>query len=294
MKKAIITISALVSALFAITALNAQSASTFINEINYLASNPVERGLEIAGQAGTDLTGYSLAGYTDQGTLAFIEQIQDAVIPNRQNGYGTIWYDVDQAGDTGGFALVNPNGEVEQFISYGPNVLGSGIIQATEGPASGMSSQHAGMQINPNHSLQLIGTGITALDFLWSIPLGSTPEDVNTLQTFLGSLSAVAQVQSTVLMGENNETAIETGNVEVNEGQIQLYPNPTVDMIRLQGLSAATIKGIQVINSNGQHVEVPVYRLDNYEVDAQFLPNGNYWLRVETNQGTIMKAFVKQ
>ena len=125
MKKLITTLFTIISFAFFV---NAQSASTFINEVNYLASNP-SQGIEIAGQAGQDLAGWSIVFYAVNGTVDYVEYLNSGLIPNQQNGYGSIWYDVDQGSNAGGIALVKPNGEVVQFLSYGTLGFLNTIIQ---------------------------------------------------------------------------------------------------------------------------------------------------------------------
>ncbi|MCB0376156.1 MAG: hypothetical protein KDD04_09585, partial [Sinomicrobium sp.] len=123
------------SFLFFLTSLFSQS--TFINEINYIASNPTGAGMEIAGESGENLDGWTLVFYQLDGTVSSVEELENKVIPSQQNGYGTVWYEMDQMTGNEGVALTNPAGMVEQFLAYGLGTI-SGIT-ATEGPAAGMS-----------------------------------------------------------------------------------------------------------------------------------------------------------
>ena len=93
----------------------------FINEIHYdNASGDVGEGIEIAGPASTDLTGWSLVLYNGSST-----QLNDygtinlsGVIPEQCNG-GTLWFPYSgiQNGspDADGVALVDDTGNVIQF-----------------------------------------------------------------------------------------------------------------------------------------------------------------------------------
>lgn len=165
--------------------------SVFINEINYLISNP-DQGIEVAGPAGQDLAGWQIVIYGITG-LVTTSRALNGVIPNQQNGYGAIWYDVEQGFVGNGAALINPSNEVVQFISYGLNALGGNlVVLAQDGIAAGLTSTFIGIiQVLPINSLQLTGTGNTYADFVWSIPLGITESAVNTAQFFSSSLLPV-------------------------------------------------------------------------------------------------------
>lgn len=171
--------------LVAVPAVSAQSV--FINEIHYDDdSTDANEGVEIAGPAGTDLTGWTLALYNgavlyaSNGTIAL-----GGVIPNEEAGLGTLWFGLPvnglQNGPADGIALVDNTSTVVQFLSY------EGVITATAGPASGMTSTDIGVaetDDNENISLQLQGTGNTYADFTWAGPIAHTRGTKNTSQTF--------------------------------------------------------------------------------------------------------------
>ena len=166
------------------TGLQGQSLSTFINEVNYLASNPNE-GIEIAAPAGQNLAGWTLVEYATDGLEQETTNLS-GIIPNSQNGQGVGWFEVDQSAGGGGIALVNPSGTVIQFLSYGP----FGSFTANDGPANGTNSEHIGSQLIGTSSLQLTGlNGTFYEDFIWVTNLNSiTPDNTNTNQSFAGLL----------------------------------------------------------------------------------------------------------
>lgn len=285
MKKLIITLFSIFSVgLFVI----AQSASTFINEVNYLASNP-QQGIEIAGQAGQDLEGWSVVMYTVNGTVDYVEYLNNGLIPNQQNGYGAIWYDVEQGSNSGGIALVNPNGAVVQFISYGTLGFLNTIIQAVEGPAQGMTSEYIGTQLLPSVSLELIGLGISYLDFIWAIPSGSTPGTVNTNQEFGSPASLMAPVSTiTPAISQNNQ-------LEVN---IEVYPNPTTDLIRVstQGATQQAQNTLELFDATGKilrQVNLGDESRNNFEIDLSSLNFGTYFVKFSNGSNQVTKLIVK-
>ena len=150
------------------------SQSTFINEINYLASNP-DDGLEIAGPANTVLDGYTVIIYNTLG-VDVTSLVLSGTISDQQNGHGVIWYDIEQGSNQGGIALLNPSNVVVQFLSYGPVVT---VINAVQGLANGATSTYIGEQTSSANSLQLQGSGVSYTDFTWGLPGGITEDAIN-------------------------------------------------------------------------------------------------------------------
>jgi endonuclease I len=157
----------------------------WINEIHYdNAGADADEGVEIAGEAGVDLTGWVLLGYNGATSLLYQTVALSGVIPNQQNGHGTLWFTFGglQNGSPDGLALVDPTSTVVQFLSY------EGAFTAGDGVASSMSSADIGVAepgVDPlGNSLQLLGTGVQYSDFTWSSPGAHTRGLPNTNQTF--------------------------------------------------------------------------------------------------------------
>lgn len=130
----------------------------WINEIHYdNTGTDTNEGVEIAGKAGTDLTGWKVVLYNGNDRASYYTLNLSGTIPNEQGGYGTSWFArVGIQNGPDGLALVSPTGVV-QFLSY------EGSFTATNGPASGMTSVDIGVSEASNspidQSLQLQGTG---------------------------------------------------------------------------------------------------------------------------------------
>ncbi|MES2443844.1 MAG: Calx-beta domain-containing protein [Pseudomonadota bacterium] len=167
-------------------------ANIWINEIHYdNSSTDVGEAIEIAGVAGTDLTGYKLVLYngTNTPTAAptYGTTTLSGTIDDESNGYGAISfaYAVNglQNGAADGIALVAPDGTVIQFLSYG------GTITAADGLAAGRTSTDIGVSESPapgvGFSLQLTGTGSTYNDFTWQNPADDNFGTINAGQSFL-------------------------------------------------------------------------------------------------------------
>ena len=169
------------------------SSTVFINEIHYdNASTDTGEFVEIAGPAGTDLTGYSIVRYNGSGGTVYTSPAATttlpATIPSQQGGYGTVsvsyLQDGLQNGSPDGIALVGPGDVLIQFLCY------EGTFAAVGGPADGQTCTDIGVAEGTatlvGHSLQLGGTGTTYGDFSWQAAQANTQNNVNTNQTFTG------------------------------------------------------------------------------------------------------------
>jgi len=158
-------------------------AEVFINEIHYDNSGAdVGEGIEVAGPAGTDLTGWSLVLYNGNGGVVYDTENLAGVIPDQDDGFGTLGFAISgiQNGPDA-VALVDPSGNVVQFLSY------EGSFVATDGPAAGLTSEDIGVSeggVPAGTSLQLGGTGNVADDFTWQSSQTDNFGAVNTGQDF--------------------------------------------------------------------------------------------------------------
>jgi predicted extracellular nuclease len=185
------------------------SPTVFINEIHYdNAGTDAGEFIEIAGPAGTSLTGYSIVLYNGTGGVTYDTDALAGTIPNQNNGFGTvsIAYPVNgiQNGSPDGVALVQGS-TVIQFLSY------EGVFTATNGPAVGMVSTDIGVIETGSEaagaSLQLVGSGTTYSDFTWSAPAAHSPGAVNAGQSFAGAPVATLSIADvTVTEGNAGST----------------------------------------------------------------------------------------
>lgn len=170
-----------------------QPGSVWINEIHYDNSGTDSgEGVEIAGTAGTDVTGYKLVFYNGSPALLvmYMTKTLSGSIASQQNGFGTLWVAAagiqngggDATPEPDGVALVDKAGKVVQFLSY------EGAFTAKDGAAAGMQSTNIGKSETTTspvgQSLGLGGTGKTYSAFTWAGPVTATPGQPNTGQTF--------------------------------------------------------------------------------------------------------------
>jgi uncharacterized protein len=178
----------LVSLLLTVTTVSMHAVpNVWINEIHYdNVGTDSGEFVEIAGVAGTDLTGFSIVLYNGANGLTYDTDSLSGSIPNQQNGFGTvsISYPVDgmQNGAPDAIALVDSSSAVIQFLSY------EGAFMALNGPANTMTSVNIGVSESSatavGASLGLTGTGTAYSDFTWSVIDNDTPGAINAGQSF--------------------------------------------------------------------------------------------------------------
>jgi endonuclease I len=160
-------------------------ATIWINEFHYdNAGSDVNEKIEVAGPAGTNLSGWKLIAYNGSNGASYATVNLSGTLPNQQSGYGTASFSLAglQNGPPDGIALVNPSNQPVLFLSY------EGAFTATNGPAVGIASTNVGVSESEStattHSLQLGGTGNAYAEFVWQTPRTSTFGQKNSGQTF--------------------------------------------------------------------------------------------------------------
>jgi hypothetical protein len=187
---------AVIAALAAFSASGVSAASVWINEFHYdNVGTDTGEAIEIAGTAGTDLTGWSLVRYNGATGQVYTtpaanpagSDVLSGTIPDLGGGFGVVVVnylaDGIQNGAPDGIALVDSSSAVVQFLSY------EGSFTAINGPASGLTSTDVGVAESGTtpvgYSLQLTGSGSSYADFSWAAAQASTFGAVNTGQSFV-------------------------------------------------------------------------------------------------------------
>lgn len=177
-------LSLLMSVILVLFAVPVYSTPVFFNEIHYDNTGAdVDEAIEIAGPAGTDLTGWSIILYNGSGGSVYRTFNLNGSIPELQNGFGVLPFAIAgiQNGSPDGLALWNGTGLV-QFLSY------EGSFTAVGGVADGLTSVDIGVAQSGNtpvgDSLQLTGTGNEYEDFVWTSAGPQSMDLINTAQNF--------------------------------------------------------------------------------------------------------------
>ncbi|BBL57424.1 ExeM/NucH family extracellular endonuclease [Methylomonas koyamae] len=166
---------------------NAEAATpVFINEIHYdNAGSDSGEAVEIAGPAGTNLSGWKIVPYNGSGGASYTPICNlSGSIPNQNNGFGSVSCAISglQNGAPDGIALVDAGNALVQFLSY------EGTFTASNGPANGMTSVDIGVSQSGSgaagQSLQLKGSGSNYEDFTWATESAASFGNINAGQTF--------------------------------------------------------------------------------------------------------------
>ncbi|WP_347302537.1 Calx-beta domain-containing protein [Croceibacterium sp. TMG7-5b_MA50] len=168
-------------------------ANIWINELHYDdIGTDIDELVEIAGIAGTDLTGYTVVFYNGSNgadaAVSYRTLALSGVIDDEGEGYGALAFPLPvnaiQNGAADGLALIGPDGTVLEFLSY------EGVITAADGPAAGLTSIDMGVAEagEPEGlSLQRTGAGAAGADFDWTGPVTATAGSLNAGQDIIGA-----------------------------------------------------------------------------------------------------------
>ncbi|EYR64070.1 hypothetical protein N866_15945 [Actinotalea ferrariae CF5-4] len=228
----------------------APDTPVFINELHYdNVGDDAGEFVEVAGPAGTDLTGWSVVLYNGSSTSRAsydTDALSGTLSNDTGTGYGfaTISYPKDglQNGSPDGVALVDGAGAVVQFLSY------EGAFTAANGPAAGQTSTDIGVVEGSGtpvgHSLQLTGTGDSSGGFTWAPPAAATPGAANNDQTFVASgdplppgLTCAADLETST--GEPTTTTVTASDADSGIASLAIT-SAAVDGITLEDSTAPT------------------------------------------------------
>lgn len=267
----------------------------FINEIHYdNTGTDANEAIEIAGPAGTDLTGWTIVLYNGYDGKVYKTTALSGILTDSSSGYGFINFVYPengiQNGSPDGVALVDQDGTVVQFLSY------EGSFTAVGGPANGLTSTDI-VVFEPydtplNQSLQLSGIGDSYNDFTWQAPAVFTPVEVNNNQVF-GTGS--------VIEPKINEFVVNHVDTDINE-YIEIFGEPNTDLysysiLEIEGdtTGAGVIDEVITVgttNSEGYWVTEFLYnKIENGTVSLLLVKDfsGSLGMDVDTNNDGIFE-----
>jgi hypothetical protein len=122
----------------------ATDSAVFINELHYdNDGTDVAESVEVAGPAGTNLTGWRVVPYNGNGGVTYTPTgVLSGTLGNDTGtgfGFQSVAIPGLQNGAPDGVALVDPEGKLVQFLSY------EGSFVASGGPAAGLTSTDIGV-----------------------------------------------------------------------------------------------------------------------------------------------------
>lgn len=187
----------------ALTGLQAQASTVFINEIHYDNDGiDVDEGIEIVASAGTNLDDWQLLFYNGNNGSIYKTNVLTGSLADQSNGYGFMHVVTSglQNGPSDGVALINPLGQVIEFLSY------EGDVTATDGAALGLTSTDIGIAESINSalgiSLQRTGTGSEREDFSWTAA-NATFGELNAGQSLMPNVSNIPLPASIIVFASS-------------------------------------------------------------------------------------------
>ena len=157
--------------------------------------------VEVAGTAGTDLTGWSIVLYNGTNGTAYGAVDLSGSIDDEGAGSGAVSFAIVglQNGSPDGLALIDGNGNVVEFLSY------EGVLTAADGPAVGLTS--IDIVVSETNTTP-IGQSLQLIDGTWSGPAPESPgvlnavapADTQFIHDVQGSGAASPLVGSTVVV----------------------------------------------------------------------------------------------
>ena len=171
----------------------------YINEFHYdNQGSDQNEFVEIAGQSGISLDGWSLEFYNGSNGRRYMSWDLSGSFGDQQAGFGALGFTGSgglQNGGSDGIALVNDSGNLVQFISY------EGELTAENASAVGTMSIDVGVFESPStpigSSLQLSGSADSSEGFTWV--LGQSSFGIfNVDQVYLDPASTSGQTVSSV------------------------------------------------------------------------------------------------
>ena len=194
----------------------------FINEVRYKGAQ-ADRGVEVVGPKGTDMTQFILYVYDESGTEVKTMPLT-GTLGDEGGGYDAIWYPVAELSDGGGSTYLENNVKgIDHFVSF------ENPTAPTTAPALGLPLNNIGLQsaLTPAITLQLIGTGTLYPDFTW-VTQAATKDFINTSQSF-----TALPVQLT------------TFQASIKESQVELYWNTASEVNNKEFIVERSMDGEQ-------------------------------------------------
>ncbi|WP_339888194.1 T9SS type A sorting domain-containing protein [uncultured Flavobacterium sp.] len=198
-------------------------------------------------------------------------------------------------------ARLNPNGTLD--VTFYPNGFYCDKILTTKILSNGKillgcygnSSQtiQSLILLNSNGSFDSnfnIGTGFAfaSIDAEHSIYDINIQDDNKILVG--GSFTAYNGVNQNRILRLNNSGSL-TNDLFNSSNEISLFPNPTNHLLNIDVPDNFEIKSINIINQIGQTV---INQNENYKtIDVSTLSNGIYFIKINGENGTITKQFIK-
>jgi len=130
------------------------------------------------------------------------------------------------------------------------------------------------------------GSGAEVLDLI----LDNTFDGEEFLETINFQVTQVEIDPETHLISKNNNAVLSDNTIELSSN-FSIYPNPVSTELYISKSNDLIIENIAVFNTLGQ---IAYQLIETEKINVSKLSNGLYFIRVQTDKGSILKSFLKQ
>lgn len=255
--------------LFKTPMLSAQNDTLFISEIHYDNSGgDVSEAIEVTGTAGLDLAGYEIRLYNGSNGNTYGLISLSSIIPNQSNGFGTVYFlkEEIQNGAPDGMALIDPNDNVLEFISY------EGDFTALNGAAIGILSNDIGVSQTGS---TLIGSSMELIvdngNWTWQ----SDNDGTNTFGLLNSGLAAALPIELIDFSAKSNQSSVELNwstASELNNDYMEI--ERAIDGVQFEalgrviGAGTSTVVNHYALTDENPFEGVSYYRLKQVDFDG--------------------------
>lgn len=165
-------------------------------------------------------------------------------------------------------------------------------LEAVDFNAVAMASSAACVFGNPEEAGKWVRLDLDAalLPFIYktNIQIRLKYTGSNSLITFTNSDEEDFQPILNIVYGPKSN-ALNTSNLDEKNVEISVFPNPTTDKLLIE--SKYPIDKIDVMDITGKRMAAPLF--DFNQIDVRLLPQGIYFVRIQSNRQTKALKFVK-
>jgi len=283
------------------------SDEDYYNSVTAVSDGIVAVGYSKANSFNTgDWMGYTGKGYSDA-TIVKYDNSGNSVWKKNFGGSDTDYNDCVTATSDG---IVTVGGSFEGSFNTGDftGVIGKGGIDATLVKYFIPVTDIAGVPATATVGTPLTLTGtVTPSEasyktIIWTVASAGTTGAVITGNQLFVTAAGTAVITATVINGTsmgNNFTksfyinATTTGVETITADALSIYPNPVKDELLIINNEQLTMNNVEIVDIMGKIIYNSSFIINN-SINVSSLPQGIYFLKIETDKGIVTKKFVKE
>lgn len=173
-------------------------------------------------------------------------------------------------------------------------------VSVSNGPVTSSITGNNIVECNTSSEIYSV-TNTPGSNYQWSVPAGAnivSGQNTNQIEVdFMGNFGTISVVEedATGCQGQTVtlDVACNVGIKNETNTQIKLYPNPTFDYFRLQGLESGLQYQLTIYNVNGKIV-MSKGITENQQIDITSFASGVYYCQLQSKNEIINLRLIKQ